>query len=609
MSIFDIEANGLLDTVTKIHCLSYYKDGKVYSLTDYEDIKSWVLDQKILIGHNIIAYDIPTLEKILGITITAKLYDTLAISWVLNYDRPKHGLESYGEEYGVPKPVVTDWQNLSIEEYVHRCEEDVKINQRLWDNSIKELLLIYNHDKKELDRYLQYLTFKMKCAVKAYEEGWDCDIDSINNSLDTLYSLQEQKIKELKEVMPKVSKYKTKTKPKVMYKKDGTFSVAGENWYILTEGKIDVEKIEVFDRYEEPNPKSDPQIKDWLFSLGWKPNIYKYEKKDGKEKKIPQVRQEGELTESVRELIEEHPSVEILDGFTIINHRIGFFEALKRGYKDGKVRADISGFTNTLRFRHKEPLANIPGVDKPWGKEIRGCLTASQGHILCGADMVSLESTTKRHYMYPFDPEYVEEMSKPGFDEHLDLAKHAGAVTQKQIELYNQTGDKEVKKIRKAYKTTNYSAIYGVGPPKLSRELGCSLHKATQLLEAYWSRNHAVKKFVATCETKLVKGKLWVYNPVSKFWYSLRAEKDIFSTVNQSTGVYCFDTWLYFYLQERPNIIGQFHDESINKLKETEQEIHRQTLLRAIKKTNDKLKLNVELKIDIKFGYTYAEIH
>jgi hypothetical protein len=35
---------------------------------------------------------------------------------------------------------------------------------------------------------------------------------------------------------------------------------------------------------------------------------------------------------------------------------------------------------------------------------------------------------------------------------------------------------------------------------------------------------------------------MWLYNPVSKFWYSA-IYKDIFSTLNQGTGVYCFDTW------------------------------------------------------------------
>jgi hypothetical protein len=52
--------------------------------------------------------------------------------------------------------------------------------------------------------------------------------------------------------------------------------------------------------YDEPNPNSSPQVKDWLFSLGWVPCTFKYEKEDdGTERTIPQVRKDGELTDSV----------------------------------------------------------------------------------------------------------------------------------------------------------------------------------------------------------------------------------------------------------------------------------------------------------------------
>ena len=77
-----------------------------------------------------------------------------------------------------------------------------------------------------------------------------------------------------------------------------------------------------------------------------------------------------------------------------------------------------------------KPLVNLPGVDKPYGDVIRGVLTCPEGYTLCGSDMTSLEDTTKRHYMKPLDPDYVEEMSREGFDPHLDLALFAGDITQ-----------------------------------------------------------------------------------------------------------------------------------------------------------------------------------
>ena len=114
MIVFDVEADGLLDQATKIHCLSYTDDGNNYkTLFDYSDMRDLILSQRGLVGHNIIRYDVPLLEKILGIKVTARLFDTLPMSWVLNYDRPKHGLESFGEDFGVPKPQIDDWENLT----------------------------------------------------------------------------------------------------------------------------------------------------------------------------------------------------------------------------------------------------------------------------------------------------------------------------------------------------------------------------------------------------------------------------------------------------------------------------------------------------------------
>jgi hypothetical protein len=102
---------------------------------------------------------------------------------------------------------------------------------------------------------------------------------------------------------------------------------------------------------------------------------------------------------------------------------------------------------------------------------------------------------------------------------------------------------------------------------------------------------------------------MWVQNPVSKFWHSLRYEKDTFSTINQSTGAYCFDKWVAYYRIKRPNILGQFHDESINLVKKGDEDVHSAALNWAIKKLNEDLKLNVDLGIDIQYGQKYSDVH
>ena len=615
MIVFDVEADNLLDDATKIHCLSYTSDGKNYNtLFDYQDMRDLISAQNGLIGHNIVRYDAPLLEKILGIKIQARLFDTLPMSWVLNYNRPKHGLESFGEDFGVPKPVINDWQNLTREEYAHRCTEDVKINWLLWQDLLKRFMFIYK-DKKALDKFFRYLEFKMDCAATAEQVGWKLDVGLAQRCVADLIQQQSDKVAELVSVMPKRKVTSIKRKPKVCFKKDGSVSSHGEKWFeLLDEHKLprhyDGEVI-VIKRWDEPNPNSSDQVKDWLYSLGWQPCTFKYNKnkETGEEKKVPQVRKDGELTESVRLLIDNNPSVEVLEGLTIIQHRLSIFQGFLECERHGYVRAEIDGLTNTLRFKHRKPLVNLPGVDKPWGKEIRGCLTAPEGYVLCGADMTSLEDTTKRHYMKPFDPAYVAEMSQPGFDPHLDLAKHAGAISQDDIDAYNRGEKPELKALRKNYKVVNYSATYGVGSPKLSRETGMRIHEAQALLDAYWKRNWSVKAFVSAQKIRKIKDEMWVQNPVSKFWHSLRYEKDVFSTLNQSTGAYCFDKWVAYYRSRRPNIIGQFHDESINLVREGEQNEHSDALNWAIEKLNEDLKLNVDLGIDIQYGHKYSDVH
>jgi len=329
------------------------------------------------------------------------------------------------------------------------------------------------------------------------------------------------------------------------------------------------------------------------------------------ERAIPQVRKEGELTESVKLLAEKNPEVQVLEGLTVMQHRLGIFQGFLDCEKNGYVMAEIDGLTNTLRFKHKKPLVNLPGVDRPWGKEIRGCLTAPTGYVLCGADMTSLEDTTKRHYMQPYDPKYVHEMSQEGFDPHLDLAKHAGFIKQSDINDYNRGLKPELKDLRKNFKVVNYSATYGVGAAKLSRTSGMDEREASILLEAYWKRNWSVRAFCNSSKNKVrqINGDMWVQNPVSGFWHSLRYKKDMFSTLNQSTGVYCFDKWVAYYRTRRPNIIGQFHDESINLVKEGEQNEHSDALNWAIEKLNQELKLNVDLGIDIQYGQRYSDVH
>ena len=612
-TVYDIETDGLLDVLTKIHVLSYSDDGKtVHHTHDYDEMREFFATRKTLVGHNHIRFDIPAVEKVLGIKVEARLIDTLALSWYIHHDRLKHGLAGYGEDYGVPKPEIEDWDNLTPQEYAHRCDEDVKINNRLWRDLDLKLNRLYK-EPDDKDRLIDYLSFKLDCAKEQEALRWKLDVDKAQAAYDEISLLKEEKVEQLADAMPKRTLTRVAMRPKVMHKKDGSLSSHGEKWVALCKEYKQSETTMQFVvkiGEERGNPNSNDQVKDWLYSYGWKPTTYKFtrNKVTGDEKQIEQVRKNGELCQSVKNLAEIDPAVDLLDGLTVLTHRAGILKSFLECHTDGWLQAGIAGLTNTFRFKHYRPLVNLPSVDKPYGDVIRGCLTCPDGYVLAGADMTSLEDTTKRHYMKPLDPDYVEQMSREGFDPHLDLALHAGVITQGDIDKHN-SGERSLKALRKNYKVVNYSATYGVGAPKLARETGMSKSEAKTLLEAFWSRNWAIEKVASTLNVREVLNGAWLKNPVSGFWYSLRSDKDRFSTLNQGTGVFCFDTWVSLCRSKGIKSIGQFHDEVIAIVKKGEEGAVEKIMHEAAIKLNDKVKLNVPLGTDVQFGNTYADIH
>lgn len=174
----------------------------------------------------------------------------------------------------------------------------------------------------------------------------------------------------------------------------------------------------------------------------------------------------------------------------------------------------------------------------------------------------------------------------------------------KQKELYQK-----IHTTRHLSKTVVYSATYGVGAETLSISMGVSKRKAQKLIDSYWERNWSVKKVAEKCIVKEVDGQKWLFNPISKFWYSLRADKDRFSTLNQGAGVYCFDTWIKHIASKGKWPISQFHDEIILCVKKGYRDKCKKLLKWAIKKANQELKLNRELDVDVQFGDNYSQIH
>lgn len=631
--MIDAEADGL--DPSKIYCLSVYnlETNKQHTTTSYDEMRRFFAKAKVIIGHNIVPFDVRVFEKLLDIKINCKQVDTLALSWYLYPKRNKHGLESWGEDLGIKKPEIDNWHTLTLEQYCHRCEEDVKINVKLWRQMFSYLFELYG-SQSAIWEFLKYMQLKMFCTRLQIDSRWKLDVEHTNKALVDLKSMKEEKLTQLIAAMPRVPQFTVKSKPKRFINKGGDYSKLGQEWIkLLSENGLppNHEEDVILTTGDEPgNPNSPEQVKAWLFSLGWKPQTFKYvkDKETGDLRPVPQVNQEhGKgICPSIVDMYEECPDLELIDGLGVISHRISVLEGFLKGVSsDGFVTARVSGLTNTLRFKHKE-IVNLPKVEKKFGELGRGALIAREGKILCGSDMASLEDRIKQHFIYPLDPEYVKSMNEKGFDPHLVVAVLAGMMEQAAANNYRWVASltdeekavadkvklnwaKKTKPIRDIAKNGNYACQYGAGAARLVLTCDISLGQARTLHAAYWKLNWAIKKVADDQVYKTVNDQMWLFNPISKFWYSLRNVKDIFSTLVQGTASYVFDLWVRNIIEERPQLTGQFHDEIILEINEGAEEKCTALVRRAIDKLNKEINLNRELDISIQYNKRYSGIH
>jgi len=169
--IFDLEANGLLNNATHIHCivLNYVQENLTYSYNDESPGKGMsepvvravqhIEMADYIIGHNILGYDLPLIKSLFpffsptGIIIDTLLLSRLYHPNLLDIDKKhawkhmplqlygRHSLESYGYRLGEYKgnfAKTTDWKIWSqeMEDY---CVQDVNVTTKLWNHFLPYL--------------------------------------------------------------------------------------------------------------------------------------------------------------------------------------------------------------------------------------------------------------------------------------------------------------------------------------------------------------------------------------------------------------------------------------------------------------------------------------
>lgn len=620
--IMDIETDGLLDKVTKIYCLCYaeVEDNKVKIgyLTDNDSIRDYIKANKdnTFIGHNVCKYDNLVLQKLLGVKIE-KLWDTLALSWYLFEEKKSHSLEEWGKILKVKKVKIDNWLSQPENDYIVRCLVDVNINTRLWFYFQKCLNDLYEHNQQRIDSICNYLSFKLNCIATQTLNPIKFNETLCKDSLAELEIMYKTSLDILNSAMGDKYAKILKTKPTKCYKQDGELTRFGEQWFQeLRERNLPVSTTEI---KEEPNAGSSHQLKQWLFDLGWQPDEFK----QGANGEVPQIQKPfgAGLSESVKVLMQSNPELQELKSFFKIKHRIGIFKNFLNNNQNGYVIADIAGIARTLRFKHREPVVNLPKVTAFYGKQIRDMLICEPDEVIVGIDICALEDSTKQHFIYKYDTDYVQRLQQPGFDPHLDLGIDAHLVTLEESNWYKafdkQTMHDEidkyldVQKRRFIAKCANFSLTYGAGPDKVAAVTKQPLSLAKRLHTVYWKKNISIKKVANSLKTKRIGKKIWIFSPVSNFWLNTKSEKDYFSTLNQSTGSFIFDCWLKFFQEKTANtpVRLQYHDELMLICKEGQEKQMVQYAKEAIQKVNKALKLNVEIKVDASIGKSYGEAH
>lgn len=148
-AVFDVETDNLYQDVTKVHCLVIIDPftNEVWSYRPHE-IKDGIEKLKsfdILIGHNIIDYDLSVLTKLYGTDFTGMLVnDTLIGSRTYNPDRfGGHSLEAWGRRLKIYKGDFgkqdSAW-DVFTEEMLLYCIQDVKVNVSLFHHLATEEL-------------------------------------------------------------------------------------------------------------------------------------------------------------------------------------------------------------------------------------------------------------------------------------------------------------------------------------------------------------------------------------------------------------------------------------------------------------------------------------
>jgi len=444
--IFDLESDGLYNDVTKIHCLVIY-DLHARRTSSYgPDAIDAALDHldsaSVLIGHNILFYDIPVLEKLYSIKFKAKVLDTLVCSRLIwpkeiRYSKDEefyselpqnlkgsHSLKSWGYRLSDQKIEFNDFSEYS-QEMLEYCIQDVRVTEKLWQHILEQ-----KYSQTALDLEHDFA----QAINKQIRSGVPFDIDKCLDLVDVLRTKKEELEKHLIEIFPPIE-HKELFIPKVNNKKRG---------YVKG---VPFEKIS----YEHFNPGSRKQI---------------IERLQAKYQWVPEGRTEKGNPKLDDTVLENLPFSEAkpLAEYMLVKKRLGQIADGNNAWlklvdnKTSRINGDvITNGTITGRCSHRNPnCSQIPRISSPYGEECRSLFHAPYDWEMMGFDAKGLEVRCLAGYLAFWDNgEYADIVVNPkkvGFENIHDYNKERFGV---------DTKDKA--------KTLLYGMLYGSGDLKAGK--------------------------------------------------------------------------------------------------------------------------------------------
>jgi len=571
--IFDIEADGL--TPTKLWCIVAKElDGTTHTFNpdQLEQGKEFLQTADVLIGHNIIGYDIPVLERLINFKYTGGIEDTLVMSRLFNPVRENgHSLKIWGYRVGFHKQEQPEDFDSYTPEMLEYCTRDVELNEVVYKKLLDEgrgfsdecLSLEHSVAKIMNEQEKTGFLFNEKEATLLLAKLKDRMVEVE----DEVHRTFKPKWVDVKKVIPKL-------------KKDKTLSKSGLTNVEYAE-RVDTNDTTPFMRKElqEFNLGSRKQIGEYLTDFGWKPERFTPTGQP--------IVDEGTLKK-----IEHIHEAKLIAEFLLLQKRIAQITSWMKELKDDRVHGHvIPNGTITGRMAHYSPnMAQIPAVYSPYGKECRSCWIVPEGYKLVGIDASGLELRVLAHYMG--DKDYIHEVVNG--DIHSTNQNLAGLDT------------------RDKAKTFIYALVYGAGDAKIGSIIGESKEGGSKLKKTFLTNLPALKNLTTKVQQASRRGYLKGLDGRKIY---VRSEHAALNTLLQGGGAIVMKKAMQI-LNDLIKLntldakfVANIHDEWQIQVKESQAEAVGTLGVEAIFKAGEHFKMRCPLDGEFKIGESWYETH